>query len=266
MTTQDHPSKSEPVVLVTGGASGIGAAISRAFVDAGFAAHVCDVSQDAIDAFLEANPAVSATCASVDNEADMGRVFDDIEAQYGRLSVLVNCAGTAGPTAGIGEMDYAAWKACLAVNLDGSMLATRGAVPLLRRNNGGAIINISSTGGLFGYPNRSPYAAAKWGLIGLTKTWAMELGKDQIRVNAICPGSVEGPRIDAVIERDAKARGLKPAQVRELYLRQTSMRCFVSAEEVAALAVFLASEGARHISGQAIAVDGHTEGLGDCFA
>jgi NAD(P)-dependent dehydrogenase (short-subunit alcohol dehydrogenase family) len=203
--------------------------------------------------------------AAVENETQMLAVFEEIEERYGGLAVLVNNAGIAGPTAGIENMDLEEWKSCLAVNLDGAMLATRGAVPLMQRQSGGCIVNISSTGGLFGYPDRSPYAAAKWGLIGLTKTWAMELGARGIRVNAVCPGSVEGPRIDVVIARDARERGVDEKTMREVYQRQTSMRCFVGAEEIADVAVFLASDKARHISGQVIAVDGHTEGLGKPF-
>jgi NAD(P)-dependent dehydrogenase (short-subunit alcohol dehydrogenase family) len=114
---------------------------------------------------------------------------------------------------------------------------------------------------LHGYPLRSAYAASKWAQIGLTKTWAMELGPYGIRVNAVSPGSVEGARIDAVIERDAKVRGLTPEEVRDVYLRQTSMRTFISADDVANMAVFLASDGAARVSGQVIAVDGYTEGL-----
>jgi NAD(P)-dependent dehydrogenase (short-subunit alcohol dehydrogenase family) len=132
---------------------------------------------------------------------------------------------------------------------------------MLRARGGGSIVCIASTAALFGFPLRSPYATCKWALIGLVKTLAMELGPEHIRVNAICPGSVSGPRIDGVIERDAASRGLQPQQIRDIYLRQTSMRTFVDAEDVAEMAFFLASAAGARISGQAIAVDGHTEGL-----
>jgi NAD(P)-dependent dehydrogenase (short-subunit alcohol dehydrogenase family) len=147
------------------------------------------------------------------------------------------------------------------VNLSGTFYMTRHAVPLLRKGGGGAIINISSTAALHGYPLRSAYSASKWAMTGLMKTWAMELGKDGIRVNAVCPTSVEGPRIDAVIEAEAKARGVAAEKVRTAYLRQSSMRTFVSPDEVADTILFLASDAARKISGQSISVDGHTEGL-----
>jgi NAD(P)-dependent dehydrogenase (short-subunit alcohol dehydrogenase family) len=123
------------------------------------------------------------------------------------------------------------------------------------------MINMSSNAGLFGCPLRSPYAAAKWAIIGLTKTWAMELGPHGVRVNAICPGSVNGPRIDRVVDLDAKTRGVSSQSIRDVYLRQNSLRVFVEAENIAETIDFLCSKSAQHISGQAIPIDGHTEGL-----
>jgi NAD(P)-dependent dehydrogenase (short-subunit alcohol dehydrogenase family) len=147
------------------------------------------------------------------------------------------------------------------VNLSGTFYVTRKAIPLLKAQRKAAIINLASNAGLFGCPHRSPYVASKWGMIGLTKTWAMELGPHNIRVNAVCPTSVEGDRINTVIEQDAARRGLTAEEIRNVYQRQSSMRTFVSAEDVADMVSFLASDNARRISGQAIAVDGHTETL-----
>ena len=139
---------------------------------------------------------------------------------------------------------------------------SRSIAPNYSAAGGGSIVNISSNVAFGGYPHRSPYAAAKWGLIGLTKTWAMELGPEGIRVNALCPGSVEGPRIDGVIERDAALRGMRPEEIREAYKRQSSMRLFVEPEDVAHMVTFLCSDRGATISGQAIGIDGHTETLG----
>jgi NAD(P)-dependent dehydrogenase (short-subunit alcohol dehydrogenase family) len=249
------------VVLISGGAAGIGRTIAGAFLDAGAAVHVFDVSPEHIEEFLAGHSSATATQADISDPVAVDRVFADLRDHYGRLTVLVNNAGVAGPTAPVEETPIDAWAECINVDLNGFFYVTRRAVPLLKEQPGASIINIASTAALHGYPLRSAYAASKWAQVGLTRTWAMELGPHGIRVNAISPGSVEGERIDAVIERDAKARGLTAEEVRDVYLRQTSMRTFISADDVARMAVFLASDGAARVSGQVIAVDGYTEGL-----
>lgn len=251
----------QDVVLISGGAAGIGRTIAAAFLEAGAAVHVFDTSPEHIEEFLVAHPAATATQANISDPDAVDTVFAELRDHYERLSVLVNNAGVAGPTAPVEDTPIDAWAECIDVDLNGFFYVTRRAVPLLKEHPGSSIINIASTAALHGYPLRSAYAASKWAQIGLTKTWAMELGPHGIRVNAISPGSVEGARIDAVIERDAKARGLTVDEVRDVYLRQTSMRTFISADDVANMAVFLASDGAAHVSGQVIAVDGYTEGL-----
>jgi NAD(P)-dependent dehydrogenase (short-subunit alcohol dehydrogenase family) len=248
-------------VLISAGASGIGRTIAETFLSHGASVHICDVSQENIDAFLGDNAGASATLADVSVAAQVERVFDDLVELYGGLNVLVNNAGIAGPMAPIDEIGIEDWHRCIGIDLNSAFFMTRLAVPLLRKSDGAAIINIASTSGLFGSPLRSPYAAAKWGLVGLTKTWAMELGAAGIRVNAICPGSVEGARIERVIEREAAKRDITAEQVRDAYLRQSSMQQFVSPEDIAAQVVFLASRQGAKISGQAIAIDGNTEGL-----
>jgi NAD(P)-dependent dehydrogenase (short-subunit alcohol dehydrogenase family) len=249
------------VVLISGAASGIGRRTAERFLERGDEVHICDVSQDAVDKFLAANAGASGTVADIGKRADVDRVFADVQRSHEYLDILVNNAGIAGPSAPVDEHDEEGWENCIQVNLSGTFYMTKRAVPLLRKSGGGAIINISSTAALHGYPLRSAYAASKWAMIGLTKTWAMELGPQGIRVNTVCPTSVEGPRIDAVIAAEAAQRGLSDEKVREVYLRQTSMRTFVSSDEVADTILFLASNAARKISGQSISVDGHTEGL-----
>lgn len=248
-------------VLISGAASGIGRKIAEAFLADGAKVHICDASADAIADFIAANPSATATQADVSNVADVDRVFDDFAKQYAELNTLINCAGIAGPMAPVENIETDDWDQCIAVNLSGTFYMTRRAVPLLKKSNGSNIVNMSSTAGLFGTPMRSPYAASKWGLIGLTKTWAMELGIDKIRVNAVCPGCVSGPRIDAVIDKDAKERGVPAETIRDMYARQSSMRSFVSPDEIADTVLFLASKHAAKISGQALAIDGHTETL-----
>ena len=145
------------------------------------------------------------------------------------------------------------------MNLDGAFLACKGALPLMKPAGKGAIVFTSSTAGLYGFPYRAPYAAAKWAVNGLMKTVAMEAGPFGIRANTIAPGAVEGPRMDGVIAREAAAKGVAPQVIRDGYAAGTSLRTFVTAQDVAAMAVFLASDAAARISGQIIAVDGHTE-------
>lgn len=249
------------IVLISGGASGIGRRIAERFLELGDRVHICDVSQELVDDFLATNPGATGTTADIGKQADVDRIYAEFCTHHKHLNVLVNNAGIAGPTAPVHEHDVDGWDECIRVNLSGTFYMTRQAVPLLRKADRRSITNISSTAALHGYPMRSAYVASKWAMIGLMKTWAMELGPEGIRVNAICPTSVAGPRIDAVIERDAQQRGISVERMREIYLRQTSMRTFVSADEVADTVLFLASDAARKISGQSISIDGHTESL-----
>ena len=255
------PANNKNIVLISGGASGIGQRTAERFLAQGDAVHICDVSRERVYDFLAENPGATGTVADVGARDDVGDVFADFQKLHDHLDVLVNNAGIAGPSAPVDEHDEDGWDKCIRVNLSGTFYMTKRAVPLLRQNGGGAIINISSTAALHGYPLRSAYAASKWAMMGLMKTWAMELGPAGIRVNAVCPTSVEGARIDAVIRRDAEQRGLSFERVREIYLRQTSMRTFVTPDDVADTILFLASDAASKISGQSISVDGHTEGL-----
>lgn len=248
-------------VLVSGAASGIGRSIAESFLAAGAAVHICDASQENLDDFLAANSSASGTLADVSDAAQVEGVYADLNERYGSLNVLVNNAGIAGPTAAVEDIAVDAWDQCIAVDLSGTFYMTRRAVPLLKLQDTASIINISSSAGIFGCPLRSPYVAAKWAMIGLTKTWAMELGPHNIRVNAICPGCVAGPRVEGVIKRDAAERGVTADEIRSVYERQSSLRTFIDADDVAGLAMFLASRSGGKISGQVIGVDGHTETL-----
>ncbi len=256
------------VVLITGGNTGIGKATAIAL--AGKVARVVITSRDeargklALEEIQSASGRDDVEMIQLDlaRLASVRRFAEQVNEGFDRLDVLINNAGTAGPTGPVESLSFEDWRSTLAVNLDSQFLCTRLAVGMLKTAGGGSIVNISSTAGLYGYPLRAPYAAAKWGVIGLTKTLAMELGPHGIRVNAICPGGVDGERMDRVVAAEARARRVAEDLVREGFLRQTSMRTFVGAEDVAALALFLCSDAGAKISGQALAVDGHTEGLG----
>ena len=242
-------------VLITAGASGIGLAMAKAFADQGANVRVTDVDPVAL-ASLPENIAGSRVDAS--NEAEVAILFNDIRDEWHGLDVLCANAGIAGPTAAIEDVKLEDWRQCVSVNLEGAFLAAKYAAPLMKAQNSGAMIFTSSTAGLYGYPNRAPYSAAKWAVIGLMKTVAMELGPYGIRANAICPGAVKGPRMEGVLQREAVAKGMTRDEVYEGYASGTSMRSWVTAEDIANTAFFLASEGARLVSGQVISVDGHT--------
>lgn len=251
-------------VIVTAGAAGIGRVTAEAFVDAGARVFVCDIDDRALADVAAKRPEIGRIHADVAREEDVERLFAAALAALGGLDILVNNAGIAGPTGPVESLNLAGWKHCLAVNLDGTFLCTRRAVPELVKAGGGSIVNLSSTAGLFGFPNRTPYATAKWGIIGLTKTLAMELGPRGIRVNAICPGPVEGPRIERVIAADAQVTGRSIEETRAAYLRTNALRTFVEARDIANMILFLCSDLGRRITGQAIAVDGGTETLRTC--
>jgi len=257
----ENASITDQVVLITAGAAGIGRVIAERFLSHGCSVHICDIDRAAIDDFLSDNPGASVSEADVADVAQVGAMFDELTERYGQLDILINNAGIGGPVANLEDITPEEWDRTLAVDLSGQFYVTRLAVPMMKSASSGSIINISSTAALFGCPMRAPYSASKWAVIGLTKTLAMELGPWGIRVNAICPGSVEGERIERVIRRAATQRNKTPEEIRDAYQRQTSLRRFISADEVANMAVFLASDLCGSISGQAMSVDGHTESM-----
>ncbi|HLJ20085.1 MAG TPA: SDR family oxidoreductase [Stellaceae bacterium] len=243
-------------ILITAGASGIGRAVAEAFAAADAQVWVADIDKAA----LGTCPAEwERDALDVADESAVAELMRRLAAQWGGLDVLCANAGIAGPTAAVEDVELADWRRCLAVNLDGAFLAAKHAVPLMKAQRAGSIILTSSTSGLYGNTGRAPYCAAKWGINGLMKVLAMELGPFGIRVNSICPGAVEGPRMEAVLAREAALKGTTRDAIYRGYASGTSMRSFIEARDVAALALFLASDGARFISGQMIAVDGHTE-------
>ena len=243
-------------VLISAGASGIGRAMAERFDAAGAKVWVADVDADALARCPE-----HWHCNTLDvtHEEPVAALFARLREAWGGLDVLCGNAGIAGPTARVEEVGLEDWRRCVSVNLEGAFLFAKHAIPMMKAQKSGSIILTSSTAGLYGYPNRAPYSAAKWGVIGLMKTLAMELGPFGIRANAICPGAVEGPRMEAVLEREAWAKGTTRDVIYEGYAHGTSMRSFVTPDDIAHMAVFLASDSARLVSGQVIAVDGHTE-------
>ena len=248
-------------IVITAGASGIGAEIAKTLSEAGGQVIICDKDQLSLDAFTQNNPKVIAVKADVSNEEEVLSFFIAVKEHFGEINALINNAGIAGPSAKLEDTDLKDWKQAMSVNLNGTFLCSRSAIPLLKLSDGGSIINIGSTSSFMGTPLRSSYSASKWGLIGLTKTWAMEYGAANIRVNTICPSSVNGERIERVIEREANYRNTSPEKIKATYLSQTSLKTFIDAEEIVGMIVYLLSPLAKKITGQMLVIDGHTENL-----
>jgi NAD(P)-dependent dehydrogenase (short-subunit alcohol dehydrogenase family) len=248
-------------VLITAGAGGIGRAMAETFVDAGARVHICDVDLKAIDALRAARPAITSSVCDVSDLDQVDALFSDVKSVLGGLDVLVNNAGIAGPTGKVEEISVADWERCIAIDLNGMFYCTRLGMPMIKAAGGGSIINLSSTAGRLGFPLRSPYAAAKWGVVGFTQSLAMEAGPDKVRVNCIQPGVVEGDRIDRVAAAKAAARGISTEEQKQRMVADISMRVMVSAQDIANMALFLASDAGRHVSGQSLPVCGNVEVL-----
>ena len=242
--------------FITAGGAGMGRATALAMLDAGATVFTCDIDEAAM-ADLPAE--ITRWRCDVSSSAELNAIFDEILPDG--LDIMVNNAGIAGPTKVVDEITDDEWRQTLAVCLDSQFYCTRRVAPVFRAQQSGVIINLISAAGILGYPTRSPYVAAKWGASGLTQSWAMELGPDNIRVNGIVPGNVNGDRMDRVVAAHAATTGESEAEIRRQYAIGTSMQCYVDPEEIADLIVFLCSDQARHISGQIIGVDGNTETL-----
>ena len=248
-------------VLVTGGAAGIGAAIAKAFDEAGARVSICDVDPAAVEAIRKDIPGVHAAVADVSKSEDAERVVQTSAEALGGLDVLVNNAGIAGPTGRVEEIEPDDWDRTIATNLSSQFYFLRQAVPILKTSGAASIIAMSSVAGRLGYPLRTPYASTKWAIVGLMKSLAIELGPDAIRVNAVLPGLVAGPRIDRVIQARADALGVSFDAMKSTYLEKVSLRRMVTTTDIAAIALFLCSPAAANITGQAISVDGNMEYL-----
>ncbi len=248
-------------VLVTAGANGIGREVARAFAGEGAKVHVCDIDPGALRRLARSDPKITRTRADVADRKDVERLFRDALKVLGRLDVLVNNAGIAGPTGRVEEIAPRDWDRCLAINITGQFNCARLAVPYLRKSKNPSIVNLSSAAGRLGFSMRTPYSASKWAVVGFTKSLAKELGEDGIRVNAIQPGIVEGERINRVFEAKAKARGISFEEMRDEALSFTSMRTSVTPQQIADAILFICSARGRTISGQAISICGDTQML-----
>ena len=247
--------------LITGAGSGIGKVMAQHFEKAGARIWICDADTNNLEQSLKENPDWNGTPCDVSDENQVAQLFKEMSDSFGGLEILVNNAGIAGPTAPMEEIDPDEWRRSVGVNLNGAFYCTRLATPLLKNSPKASIINISSVAGRLGFARRLPYASTKWAIIGFTESLAKELGPSGIRVNALLPGIVEGPRIEGVFQARAESEGVPYEEVRDRVLNNVSMKRMVSAGDVAEMAVFLCSEAGKNISGQSISVCGNVENL-----
>lgn len=248
-------------VLVTAGANGIGLETARAFATEGAKVHICDVDKKRLAAVAKSDPKITRSVCDVADRKQVDKLFKDALKALGGLDVLVNNAGIAGPTGKVDEISPEDWDRTLGVDITGQFNCARLAVPHLRKSKNASIVNLSSAAGRLGFPLRTPYSAAKWAVVGFSKSLAAELGPEGIRVNAIQPGIVAGERIDRVMENKAKARGISPKAMLDEALSVVSMRTTVTPHQIADAIVFICSTRGRTISGQAISVCGDTQML-----
>ncbi len=242
-------------VLITAAASGIGFELARAFSAADATVFITDINLQAIDAAKKEIPGLLSAVCDNSKRSDIEAMVPAAVKALGGLDVLVNNAGIAGPTASGVEVDPDKWEQVIAVDIIGTFNVTRLAIPHLKKSAAGSIIIMSSLGGRFGYPNRSPYNVAKSGLIGLAKTLAIELGDHNIRANAVAPGAVGGQRIENVLAGRAKSEGKTVEDERTSMLSIQTLKQFVDPKDIAALCVFLASDAGKSISGQVLPID-----------
>ncbi len=242
-------------VLITAGAAGIGREFARAFAAEGAKVFICDIDEKSLGELAKEIPGLVAKRYDMSARAEIERMVPGAIASLGGLDVLINNAGIAGLTLPVDQYPPDDWDKVIAVNLTAMFDVTRLAIPHLKQSKAGCIINMSSIAGRYGFANRSPYAATKWGVIGFTKTLAIELGSFGIRANAIAPGAVDGERIQRVFRGRAQISGRSTEEVRKEAFSQQSIDGFIDPQDIAQLAVFLASDAAKSISGQVIPID-----------
>jgi len=249
-------------IVISAAADGIGWSIAQECMSNGALVYVSDKNKEALDNISRHDlyeKQLFLDRVNTHNFQEVENYFNKIKDKVDNIDALINNVGIAGPTGKLEDLNINDWKKTIDININSHFYYTKCAIPLLKKNNGGSIINLSSTAGLFGFPLRIPYAASKWAVIGMTKSLAMELGEFNVRVNAICPGSVYGDRMKRVIEAKAKSLGVTEDSLQKDYESMISLKTFVNKEDIANMAVFLLSQEAHKISGQVMTIDGNTE-------
>lgn len=248
-------------VVITAGSRGIARRAVERYLAAGARVLTADVDEKGLAEAKAAHPSLLTMRADVSSEGDVDKLFHMAQRELGGLDILINAAGIGGAVAAVEDFTFEDWRRCMGVNIDGPFLCCRAAIPMLKAAGRSSIVNFSSVSGLFGNRHRAPYVAAKWAVIGLTKTLAMELGPFGINVNAICPGPVEGQRMEEVLANEARSKGRKAEELRKEYTQASSMREWITADDVVSLVMLVTSPEGHRISGQALTVDGHTESV-----
>ena len=249
-------------VIISAGASGIGLATTKVCLSRGAYVYLCDIDNKSIKKLNKhplKNKRLFIYQCDASNEEQVSLFFNKIKKKTKRIDALINNVGVAGPTGSLEKLKSKDWENTLHVDVNSHFYFTKKAIPLIKRSKNGSIINISSTAGILGFPLRSPYAASKWAIIGVTKTLAMELGKFNIRVNAVCPGTIKGDRMKRVIRDKAKFTKVSSKSIEKDFISMSSMKQWILEEDIGKMCSFLISDDSSKVSGQVISVDGHTE-------
>ena len=247
-------------IVISAGASGIGWATAKICLSKGAIVYLCDIDDKSLNKIKKhplTNKKLFAYECDASDEDEVSGFFNQINKKTKKIDALINNVGVAGPTGTVEKLSSNDWEKTLKINVISHFYFTKLAIPMLKKNKGGSITNISSGAGIMGFPLRSPYAASKWAVIGVTKTLAMELGKFKIRVNAICPGTIKGERMIRVIRDKANFLKISKKKIEKEFVSMASMNCWIYEEDIGKMCSFLISEDGERISGQSIPVDGN---------
>ena len=249
-------------IIISAGASGIGLATAKICLSRGAQVYLCDLDIKSLNK-LKKHPLINKKLfvflCDASNEIQVSKFFEYVRKKTKRIDALINNVGVAGPTASFEKIKSKDWENTLQVDVNSHFYFTKRAIPLIKKSKNGSIINISSTAGILGFPLRTPYAASKWAIIGITKTLAMELGRFNIRVNAVCPGTIKGDRMKRVIRDKAKFKKISPKKIEKDFISMSSMKQWILEDDIGKMCSFLISDDSSRVSGQVISVDGHTE-------
>ena len=249
-------------IIISAGASGIGWAITKVCLSKGAIIYLCDVNNKLLNKIKknsQINKKLFVYECDASNENHVENFFKLVNKKTKKIDALINNVGIAGPTGTMEKIDSKDWEKTIQVDVNSHFYFTKKSIPLIKKSKNGSIINISSTAGILGFPLRTPYAASKWAVIGVTKSLAMELGKFNIRVNAVCPGTIKGDRMKRVIRDKAKFKKTSIKKIEKDFISMSSMKKWILEEDVGKMCAFLISDDSSKVSGQVIAVDGHTE-------